>query len=59
VIDYDNLKNSKIKRWQSASRVSAFMPTVSFGKDFSRANNIDIDRGGTNSRMNLLRDRMT
>ncbi len=46
-IRYGNLRNGKINRWQSESRLRALLPTFSFGKDFSRSNNIDIDRGGT------------
>ena len=48
VIRYANVSNGKIKRWQVASRVAGLLPTFSFGRDFSTANNIDLDRGGTN-----------
>ncbi len=44
---FANVKNGKIKRWQAESRAAALLPNVSFGKDFSTGNNIDIDRGGT------------
>jgi hypothetical protein len=50
VIRYANTKNSKINRWQAESRLRAFFPSVSFGKDLSRGNNIDLDRGSTNER---------
>ena len=46
---YNGLGNGKIKRWQAASRISALFPTFSVGRDFSRSNNVDIDRGGTNT----------
>ncbi|MBI3306564.1 MAG: hypothetical protein HYZ84_01985 [Candidatus Omnitrophica bacterium] len=48
VMRFANLKNGKIKRWQSESRMAALLPSFSFGRDFSQNNNIDIDRGGTN-----------
>ena len=47
-IRYGQLGNGRIKRWHWASRLRAFIPSVSFGKDFSLNNNVDIDRGGTN-----------
>ncbi|MBI3314116.1 MAG: hypothetical protein HYZ83_07770, partial [Candidatus Omnitrophica bacterium] len=47
VMRFANLKNGKIKRWHSASRLAALLPTFSFGKDFSENNNVDIDRGST------------
>jgi hypothetical protein len=50
VIHYTNLKNSKTKRWQIASRISSLLPNLSFGKDFSQTNNVDIDRGSTTDR---------
>ena len=48
VIRYCNLHNRKTRMWRWASRLSALVPSFSFGKDFSRGNNIDIDRAGTN-----------
>lgn len=48
VIRYANLKNGKIKRWHLESRLSALLPSLNFGKDFSSGNSIDLDRGGTN-----------
>ncbi len=48
-IRYGGLGNGKIKRWHWGSRLRAFVPRVSFGKDFSVGNNVDIDRGGTNT----------
>lgn len=47
VIRASNSGHGKIHRWQKQSRLRAFFPTVSFGRDFSSGNNIDIDRGGT------------
>ncbi len=47
-VRYANVKNGKIKRWHSGSRMAALLPSLSFGKDFSRGNSIDIDRRGTN-----------
>ena len=44
VIKYANVKNSKIKRWHWGSRLSALVPSFSFGKNFSASNNIDLDR---------------
>ncbi len=44
VIRYGNLSQWKIKRWQAESRLSALAPTLSFGRDFSQRNNIDVDR---------------
>ncbi len=48
VIRYANVSNGKIKRWHMTSRLAGLVPTVSYGRDFSSANNIDLDRGGTN-----------
>lgn len=48
VLRYGNLTGGKIKRWHALSRAGAFLPGLSFGKGFSRDNNIDIDRAGTN-----------
>lgn len=45
---YHHTQNSKINRWHMESRLRALLPTVSFKKDFSFGNNIDIDRRGTN-----------
>lgn len=45
---YHHTQNTKINRWQLESRLRALFPTVSFKKDFSFDNNIDIDRRGTN-----------
>lgn len=42
-----NSGQQKIRRWHFQSRIRSLLPSVSFGKDFSRGNNIDIDRGGT------------
>lgn len=50
VIRYANARNSKITRWQTESRMRALFPSVSFKKDFSDGNNIDIDRGSTSDR---------
>ncbi len=50
VIQYANVSNKKIKRWHAESRVASLLPSLSFGKDLYRANNIDIDRGGTSDR---------
>lgn len=47
-VRYANAKNSKIRSWQWASRLRALVPSVSIGKDFSKSNSIDLDRGGTN-----------
>lgn len=47
-IRYANVSNWKTKRWQWASRMRALIPSFSVGKDFSRGDNIDLDRGGTN-----------
>ncbi len=48
-IHYGDLGNGKIKRWQWGSRMRAFVPRVSFGKNFSSSNNVDLDRAGTNN----------
>ncbi len=48
VVRYGNLSSGKIKRWQLESRLRALLPAFSFGRDFSRANSLDLDRGGTN-----------
>lgn len=50
VIRYANTRNAKINRWHAESRLRAFFPTLSFGKDLSRGNNIDLDRGSTNEK---------
>ncbi len=47
-IRYGNLGNGKIQRWQWGSRMRAFIPHLTFSKDFSYSQNVDIDRGGTN-----------
>lgn len=47
VVRYSNLTNSKIRRWHKESRLRALLPTFSFGRDFSQANTLDLDRGGT------------
>ncbi len=44
VIRYGNLSQWKIRRWQAESRLAALAPSLSFGRDFSRRNNIDVDR---------------
>ncbi|MCB9799857.1 MAG: hypothetical protein H6757_03780 [Candidatus Omnitrophica bacterium] len=49
VIRYGNLTNAKINRWHAASRLSALLPDLSFGRDFSRSNNTDLDRGSTST----------
>lgn len=46
-IRYARLGNGKIDRWHWGSRMRAFIPRLTFGKSFSMANNIDIDRGST------------
>lgn len=38
----------KTRRWHGQSRLSALLPSLSFGRNFDWDNNIDIDRGGTN-----------
>lgn len=48
-IRYGNLGNGKIRRWQGGSRLRGFIPSLSFGKKLSLNNNIDVDRGGTNT----------
>lgn len=47
-IRYANVNKIKTKRWQWTSRMKALVPSVSVGKDFSRADTVDIDRGSTN-----------
>lgn len=47
LIRYANVSNGKIKRWHAGSRLAGLLPTLSFGKDYSASNNIDLDRGGT------------
>ncbi len=47
-IRYGGLGNGKINRWQWGSRMRAFIPRLNFGRSFSMANNVDIDRGSTN-----------
>ena len=46
-IRYANVSHWKTKRWQWASRFRALIPSFSVGKDFSRGDSIDLDRGGT------------
>lgn len=48
-IRYDDMGNGKIQRWHWASRMRSLIPRLSFGRDFSLGNNIDVDRGGTNT----------
>lgn len=47
VIRYSHTGNEKINRWQAASRLSALLPKISFGRDESISDNIDLDRGST------------
>ncbi len=47
VVRYANLGNGKIKRWHAESRLASLLPNFSFGRDISKANNVDIDRGST------------
>jgi len=47
VVRYGNLTNAKIRRWHKESRLSALLPSLSFGRDFSSGNTLDLDRGGT------------
>lgn len=47
VIRYNDLQNSKIKRWHTESRLKSLLPDISFGRDESRSNSIDLDRGTT------------
>ena len=54
VVRYGNLKNGKINRWHTGSRLAALLPSLSFGKDFSIGNNIDIDRGSTSDRDSFI-----
>lgn len=54
-IRYGQFGNGKITRWHWASRLRAFIPDLSFGKDFSLSDNIDIDRGGTNDADRFIR----
>lgn len=46
-ISYANVSNWKIKRWHWGSRLRSLIPSFSIGKNLSRGNNIDIDRGST------------
>lgn len=48
VIQYADVGNGKIRRWQVGSRLAALLPNLSFNKSFSWGNSIDLDRGGTN-----------
>ncbi len=47
MVRYMNLSNSKTQRWHWQSRLRALVPSFSYGRDFDRSNNIDIDRGST------------
>ncbi len=47
-IRYANVHKNKTKRWQWSSRMKALVPSISIGKDFSKGDTVDIDRGGTN-----------
>lgn len=49
-IRYGDLGNGKIRRWHWGSRMRAFIPRLTFGRDISISNNVDIDRGATNTR---------
>ncbi len=50
VVRYANVSNGKIKRWHAQSRIASILPNLSLGKDLYRANNIDLDRGGTSDK---------
>ncbi|MDP3920081.1 MAG: hypothetical protein Q8R76_04650 [Candidatus Omnitrophota bacterium] len=47
VIHYADVGNAKIHRWHQQSRLRALMPSVKFGRDHSRSNVVDLDRGST------------
>lgn len=47
-VRYANVNNWKTRRWQWASRFRALIPSLSVGKSFSKADTLDLDRGGTN-----------
>lgn len=47
VVAYANADPSKIKKWHYLAKLRTLLPDVSFGRDFSRSNNIDLDRGST------------
>lgn len=47
VIRYNGMGNGKIARWHIESRLKALLPNLSFGRDYSRSNNIDLDRAST------------
>ncbi|MBI4398905.1 MAG: hypothetical protein HY586_07240 [Candidatus Omnitrophica bacterium] len=49
VMGYSGVHPQKIDRWQRESRLRNFLPRVSAGLSRSRAQNVDIDRGGTNN----------
>jgi hypothetical protein len=54
-IRYANVGNGKISRWHWGSRLRAFVPRFTFGRDFSLSENIDIDRGSTNEPDRFIR----
>ncbi|HTL48386.1 MAG TPA: hypothetical protein VL688_10055 [Verrucomicrobiae bacterium] len=47
VVRYSNTGSQKTKRWQWESRLKALVPQFSVGKNYSRGNSVDIDRGST------------
>ncbi len=46
-IRYADVTNSKIKKWHRSSKLKAFLPDFSVGKNLSIRNNVDVDRGGS------------
>lgn len=46
-IRYSHTPNGKIRSWQVLSRLKTLLPDVSYSVGKTRANTIDIDRGGT------------
>lgn len=47
MIRYADLHPEKIQRWRTQARLRALIPKFSMGTDYSRGNNIDLDRGST------------
>ena len=46
-VQYANVSNQKINRWQKQSRLKSLFPTFSVKRDFTVGNNVDLDRGST------------
>ncbi len=53
-VEYANVGNGKIKRWQAGSRIRAFIPDITFSKGLDVSNNLHVDTGSTTTPDNFV-----